>query len=95
MSMQMAACALKEPVAYIFADYEQENYHLPDDLHFLIDGISDALYDAGVDLGNHEKAAFYAGYLKGSRETDKPVPPLIKGGRAAQSLILTEHNILL
>lgn len=84
---------LREPVAYIRADYEETNYHLPDDFHYIFDGMEQALYDSGLKPGEWMYAIFLAGYLKGNRETDLPLPSLVK--ESLQHQILSKYNICL
>lgn len=90
---QLAQVELQEPVAYIWADYEEANHHLPDDFYCISKGMERALSDSGLESGDWMYAIFIAGYLKGSRETDQPVPALVN--RSLQRPILSNHNICL
>ena len=84
---------LREPVTYIWADYEELNYHLPDDFYCISEGMERALSDSGLKSREWMYVIFIAGYLKGSRETDRPVPTLIK--ESLQHTILSKYNICL
>lgn len=90
---QIAQEELREPVAYIWADYEEQDYYLPDDFYCISDGMDQALHDSGLKPGEQMYAMFLAGYLKGSRETDRPVPTLVK--ESLQRPILSKYNIWL
>lgn len=92
----LAAEELRESVAYMYSDYEERlNYQLPDDFYDITEGMYDVLWQSKLKSEEHVRAAFYAGYLKGSREAGQPIPPLIKGGEAAQNLIFSQYGILL
>lgn len=90
---QLAQMELKEPVAYICADYDEVNYHLPDDFYCIYKGMNLALSDSGLKYDNWMYVIFIAGYLKGSRETDQAVPELVR--ETFQGLILSNHNVRL
>lgn len=90
---QLAQMELREPAAYIWADYEEVNCHLPDDFYLISKGLEQSLYGSGLERGNWAYVIFIAGYLKGSRETDKPVPALVR--ETFQGPILSNHNVRL
>lgn len=93
---QIGAMELREPVAYLWTDFDEWiNYQLPEDLYDIAKGMYYALRQSKLKSENYVHAAFYAGYLKGSRETGQPIPPLIKGGEAAQNLIFAQYDISL
>lgn len=90
---QLAQMELREPAAYIWADYEEVNFHLPDDFYLISKGLEQSLYDSGLKYDNWMYVIFIAGYLKGSRETDQAVPELVR--ETFQGPILSNHNVRL
>lgn len=88
---QIAQKELREPVAYIWADCFDVSYHLPDDFYCISKGMERALSNSGLRSEYWSHAIFLAGYLKGSRETERPVPTLVN--EPFQSKVLREHHI--
>lgn len=87
----LAKRVLWEPVAYILSN--DVLYDLPFELRLESWGIKDALSYSGLNSEEFIPAAYYAGYLKGSRETSKPVPQLLT--QQNEVLTLLNNNIFL
>ena len=86
-----ARAVLCEPVAYICSDYEELCHELPYRTRQEAYGMRMALLHSGLKSEYFPMAAYYAGYLKGSREAGGPIPQLLRNPRQ----VLLDNNIFL